>query len=368
MVPQLQARAWRECQANAIIAQWDLLASQAAEPNPFYESWYLLPSLRALDPDNRVELLWFEVDGKLAGIMPIRRHLTYYGYPLPHLRNWVHDNCFCGQPLVARGMEARFWRAVLAWCDAHTGSSLFLHLMQMPASGALHDALKVVLRAEQRGAATVMAEERALIATDLAPADYFEASLTGKKRKELRRQFRRLAEEGELTVERIRGAQGIADWTHAFLELEARGWKGRAGSSLVTDPANAALFRDSLAGAAARGRLERLALMFNGQPIAMLATFLTAPGAYSYKTAFDEDFARFSPGVLLQREALALVEDPQIDWIDSCAAPDHAMIDHIWRERRAIARQSIAIGGPLRRQAFRLLAQRETGRPLEGIA
>lgn len=366
--PLLQARAWRECQANALVTQWDLLATQAAEPNPFYESWYLLPSLRALDPDNRVELLWLEIGGKLAGIMPVRRHLTYYSYPVPHLRNWVHDNCFCGQPLVARGMEAQFWHAVLDWCDTHAGSSLFLHLMQLPASGALHDALKSVLAADQRSAATVLAEERALISTTLAPAEYFEASLTGKKRKELRRQFRRLAEEGELTVTRSRSAEGIADWTHAFLELETRGWKGRAGSSLASDPATAALFRDSLAGAAARGRIERLALLFNGQPIAMLATFLTAPGAYSYKTAFDEDFARFSPGVLLQREALSLLEDPRIDWIDSCAAPDHAMIDHIWRERRAIARQSIAIGGSVRRQAFRLLAERETGRPLEGIA
>ena len=99
-----------------------------------------------------------------------------------------------------------------------------------------------------------------------------------------------------------------------------------------------------------------------------LATFLTGLGAYSYKTAFDEAYARFSPGVLLQREALSLVEDPQISWIDSCAAPDHAMIDHIWRERRAIARHSIAIGGPWRRQAFRMLAQRETGAAPEGIA
>lgn len=365
---QLQARPWRECQANAIVAQWDILATQAAEPNPFYESWYLLPSLRALDPDNRVELLWLEIDGALAGIMPVRRHLTYYGYPLPHLRNWVHDNCFCGQPLVARGMEAQFWRAVLAWCDKHSGSSLFLHLMQMPASGVLHDALKAVLAGDRRSAATVMAQERALLATELAPADYFEASLGGKKRKELRRQFRRLAEEGALTVTRSRNAHGIDDWTHAFLQLEASGWKGRAGSSLATDPANAALFRDSLAGAATRGRLERLALLLDGQPIAMLATFLTAPGAFSYKTAFDEAYARFSPGVLLQREALSLVEDPQISWIDSCAAPDHAMIDHIWRERRAIARHSIAIGGPWRRQAFCLLAQRETGRAPEGIA
>ena len=102
-------------------------------------------------------------------------------------------------------------------------------------------------------------------------------------------------------------------------------------------------------------------------PIAMLATFLTPPGAYSYKTAFDERYARFSPGVLLQRENLAILERGDIAWSDSCAAADHPMIDHIWRERRPIGRLSIAIGGGLRRALFSRLAAAELGRKPSGI-
>ena len=60
----------------------------------------------------------------------------------------------------------------------------------------------------------------------------------------------------------------------------------------------------------------------------MLATFLTPPGAFSFKTTFDEAFARFSPGVLLQRENLELLARPSIEWTDSCADMDHPMIDH----------------------------------------
>ena len=85
------------------------------------------------------------------------------------------------------------------------------------------------------------------------------------------------------------------------------------------------------------------------------------------KTAFDERFARFSPGVLLQRENLAILERPDIAWTDSCAAADHPMIDHIWRERRAIARLSIAIGGPLRRMLFACLVAAELRRRPAGI-
>ena len=94
----------------------------------------------------------------------------------------------------------------------------------------------------------------------------------------------------------------------------------------------------------------------------MLATFLTPPGAYSYKTAFDEEYARFSPGVLLQRENLAVLDRPDIVWSDSCAAADHPMIDRIWREKRGVGRLSIAIGGILRRAAFSQFVRAETAR------
>lgn len=367
--PVLQARNWRECESAGFVARWDALALAANQPNPFYESWYLQPSLRALDPDNRVELLVLEEDGgALLGLMPICRPARYYGYPLPHVRNWVHDNCFCGQPLVAAGMETAFWRALLQWCDGHAGMGLFLHLRQMPGYGPLHQALKAELARQQRPAATVLSEERALLATDLSAEDYLLAAIGAKKRKELRRQHRRLGEEGVLAVERTRSAEGLAQWTASFLDLETRGWKGRAGSALADHPANARLFADALVGAAGHNRLERLSLTLDGTPIAMLATFLTPPGAYSFKTAFDEGYARFSPGVLLQCENLALAGDPDIAWIDSCAAPDHAMIDHLWRERRLIAHHSIAIGGMVRQQLFTLLARRETGQKPQGLS
>ena len=114
------------------------------------------------------------------------------------------------------------------------------------------------------------------------------------------------------------------------------------------------------------GRLERLSLTLDGRPLAMLATFLSPPGAFSYKTAFAEDFARFSPGVLLQRENLAILERPEIAWTDSCAQADHPMIDHLWRERRTVGRLSIAIGGPLRRAAFHRFVRAEMARNPSG--
>jgi len=355
---------WQALEAE--VSAWDKLALDAAEPNPFFESWYLLPSLRHLPETEHVRFLRFEHDGLLAGLMPVVRDWRYYGRPLPNMASWLHPNCFCGVPLVARGSEAAFWRALLDWADREAGAALFLHLRGIVLGGPLHAALQAVAELQGRQVALVHDEARAMLASDLSPDAYLEASLTGKKRKELRRQASRLADEGAVRFERRSGQADLDAWCDAFLDLERKGWKGNAGSALACSDATAALFRESLRGAAERGRLERLALLLDDQRIAMLVTFLTAPGAYSFKTAFDENYARFSPGVLLQRENLAVLERPEIAWTDSCAASDHPMIDHLWRERRHVGRLSVAIGGRARRAAFRLLARAETGRRSPG--
>ncbi len=359
--PKLRELCWTELDDPTFLGGWTALAATASEPNPFFESWYLLPSLRALDLQKRVRILVLEAAGIPLALMPIARSMAYYGHPLPHLRNWTHANCFLGCPLVAQGAEIAFWQGLIDWADENAGYALFFHLVHLPLSGRLHHALRDLLAEQGRAAALVFREERALLASNGSAETYLEQALSGKKRKELRRQHKRLAEAGTLHFTRQLGQADLDRWIADFLRLEAQGWKGKAGSALACADDTTALFREALAGASAAGRLERLSLALDGRPIAMLANFLCPPGAFSYKTAFDERYARFSPGVLLQRENLALLDHEQIDWCDSCATADHPMIDHIWRERRAIGRISFGIGGAARQTVFRQIARLETG-------
>lgn len=344
----------------AFLAAWERLVGRATEPNPFFEPWFLVPSLEQWGANNGVTVkAWFH-DGRLTGLMPIVRSAKYYGHILTHATGWLHANAFCGVPLVVAGLEEEFWRAMLAHFDRMARRALFLHLPLLPSGGPLDAALERVLAGPRRVHYRVAEQQRAFLTGDMGAQAYLEEAMSAKKRKELRRQHNRLAEEGTLAFERLEGDEGLAEWTAEFLALEAAGWKGEAGSALASAPDTAALFTQSLAGAAAAGRLERLALRLDGRAIAMLANFITPPGAYSFKTAFDEDYARFSPGMLLQLENLALLERADVAWADSCAVEGHPMIERLWRDKRPMVSRNIAIGGPLRRAAFRLLMAYET--------
>jgi hypothetical protein len=67
-------------------------------------------------------------------------------------------------------------------------------------------------------------------------------------------------------------------------------------------------------------------------------------GAWFWKIAYDESAARASPGVQLTLDLTQwLLRERDRAWCDSCATPDHAMIDHIWRERLNLCDLMIAL-------------------------
>lgn len=344
----------------AFLSEWVSLISSAGEPNPFFEPWFLLPSLRQCDAAAEVRVMAWYRKGRLAGLLPMLRSSAYYGRPVSHARGWLHPNAFGGVPLIAAGYEDAFWRDMLAHFDRLPRRALLLHLPLLPEDGPAHAALGRVLAGSDRAHYVAAQESRALLTGETSAEVYLASAMSAKKRKELRRQHNRLAEEGALAFERLGGDEGLEAWTAEFLALEAAGWKGEACSALASAPDTEALFIEVLAGAAKSGRLERLALRLDGRAIAMLVNFITPPGAFSFKTAFDEEYARFSPGMLLQLENLALLKRPEVAWADSCAAEGHPMIERLWRDKRRMVSRNIAIGGLFRRTLFRLLMAWET--------
>ena len=347
--------------SDDLAAAWDGLAEEASEPNPFAERWCLQPALHLLDSDRRVRLLFVRGgdDGPLIGAMPLAPAAHYGRLPLRHVAGWAHHNHFHGAPLVRAGFEHLFWSVLLGWCDAADWAHTMLHVPRLCEDGPLHRALADVAAMRGGMAIVVHHEERALLESDLTPAAYWDAAVRAKKRKELRRQASRLAEQGPVAFRRWAADEPLAPWIDAFLALEARGWKGRARSAIASQDDTAAWFRAILSGAAEAGRLDMRALDLDGRPLAMLINFLCPPGGFSFKTAFDEDYARFSPGVLLQQANLDLLDDARIAWVDSCAAPGHPMIDSVWRERRRLAWVNIPLSGRGDRLRFAALARAE---------
>ena len=105
------------------------------------------------------------------------------------------------------------------------------------------------------------------------------------------------------------------------MKLEAAGWKGREGTAFDCDPALRQFFHELIDGGFDRGAIEMFGLFQKGEPLAIKLNILSGTGGFSYKIAYDERFAKLSPGVQLEMDHLQHFQASGRKWIDSVPLP-----------------------------------------------
>jgi CelD/BcsL family acetyltransferase involved in cellulose biosynthesis len=320
------------------------LAARALMPNVFYEPAFMAASAPVFGRDVMAGLVWRRgAPQRLIGFFPVAIERRRYGVPVPVLVGWTHPYGPLGMPLIDRDSSEA---AVAGWLDhlaAAADLPKFLLMPYLPAPGAA--AFEAALARRKGRRAEFAYHLRAMLRPDNGRTGYLDIAVAPRKRKELRRQRKRLAELGTVTTEGA-GAPPQLDAALAdFLALEASGWKGRAGTAARHDDAIRRFVEQAVTALAAEGKAGVARLTLDGRPIAAIVTLRSAGGAWCWKIAYDEAFARCSPGVqLLLDVTQGLLDDPAIMRADSCATPDHPMIDHIWRERLVLADWLVSVG------------------------
>jgi CelD/BcsL family acetyltransferase involved in cellulose biosynthesis len=340
-----------------IVPAWDVLTRETLEPNVFYESWALLPALEVLAPEDQVSVLlvWSDTSHtRLTGLFPLVQQHTYEKFPACHWLNWLHPHCPLGTPLVHKQYAIETLKALFNWLHEHSGALAF-SLNKVPADGEFAHYLR--LCAQQYGCLVNERDtwERALLKADTSGKDYVTTHQRKKKRKEYSRLYRRLADLGKVEFQALLPGQGqgLSDWIRDFLHLEEKGWKGRALTAMSCAYGERDFAENLIRNAAAHGQLMMLRLLLDGKPIAIKLNLSSAThGSYALKIAYHEDYAMYSPGVLLELENIyRTLDDTPLEWMDSCAIPNHPMIDHLWSERRKMVN-------------FHLSTQRVLSKPL----
>ena len=321
--------------------QWEDLAANALEPNPFYEPWMLLPALECFAQPGEVEVAVAWKDGRLAALLPVQRVGRYRSLPLRALRAWRHRHCLLSTPLVRADGAAQTLAAFLGGLRAGLGrSALLLELAYVPVGGPFHNALQAA------GSQPYIDNEyeRALLIKGGDAESYIKSALSRHLRQELRRRERRLAELGAVTHATMQ-AGDAERWVDDFMRLEAAGWKGREGSALACSEANRRFAAEVFAAGVQRGRLHMVGVDLDGRPLARCCSFLAGEGSFAFKTAYDEAFSRYSPGVIAEVDRIRRFHElPGLQWMDSYTAPDNDVLNAVWQGRRRIARFTIATG------------------------
>jgi CelD/BcsL family acetyltransferase involved in cellulose biosynthesis len=331
---------------NSTLVSWRALAGRAAEPNPFFEPEFLLPQARAMGQVEAIELLTLvDAGGEWRACVPLYRPSRWHRIPIRGVAPWRgHEHYgLLGTPLIDREAPAATVEELVAAIEEmtpRTGCSV-LDWLSDPAAGGI----ATTIRDSSPRPLEFERFDRALVRRR-PEGDYEELTLSSKKRRELRRQRRKLGEQlgGEPeTIDRGADPTAAAD----FVAFERRsGGAARNQRLIAENPDHQEFFEEACAGFAAAGRLQMLELRCGGETVAAKCNLRAGNTVFMLKIAYDARFSSLSPGILLELDTLKYFhEQTDAQIMDSCATDSNRMINSLLPDRRTIVSYALSRPG-----------------------
>ena len=342
--PALLAETLSPRQVGEIEADWRELETRTLEPNAFHAADFLLAACQHVRDGAAPHLIaiWepanLPAQRRLVGLFPFQKPRSDWSGSL--LRGWTHPFVGFSAPLVDRVNTDAIIMAALDHLHRNFPEMTAICLGGLATHGPIAAAVARVTTAQGTLLSRLGHLQRATLA---------EGQLKSLARpagaKKLRQLRRRLSEAGTLDFAVAATYSEVRAATEDFLVLEAKGWKGARGSALLQDPDTSNFVRTMVWSAARHDHVRIASLSLDGRIIASVIMLVAQDTGYLWKIAYDEDFARFSPGVLLiEQFSQQLLTDKTVALVDSCAGEGYAMIEGLWSGRRAICDLMIGLG------------------------
>lgn len=332
------------CQLETLVPAWHRLVERGAWRNPCYEPEFLIPLVKQKTNDN-ARVLIIEApnaggeSGDLLGLVPLVDR-PFYHLPFRCAHAWRPDESFDATPLLdTRHAESAFQTMLTALGNEG------VRLLAFDTVSASADFEALISNACSANRISVFRRDCYSRAA-LRPAGDADAYLTNElsksRRKKAQRLLQNLGQCGEVRFEQSNDSSDANQWAQAFIDLEASGWKGRAGTAIANRADSLAFFLEMVDRFATRDAIRFGKLTLDGTPIAILANIGSGNHVSAYKTAFDERFADYSPGFLLEMQNIRWLHQSECTLCDSCTDPNNELINRLYTDRLPF--QNIVLG------------------------
>jgi len=311
----------------ALEKHWRALAASLSKPaliHDFDWQWSYLDHLSS-DPESIVYISFFANDQAVA-IFPLSRVRRSVG----RLRLWLwelpkHPHLVLGDMLVAQEWSrSDLIRRLLQTLDER---------LDLPWDGLhFHNMLE-----DSMARHLLLSESPALVHLEkTGQSMYFQcgnletalANCSKRFKQNLRRQSRKLAQQGTVSLTLARqGTELDAAFTE-FLRLESSGWKGRNGkaSAIACHPRLLGFYRELKDRFAANNACLIALQKLNGIAIAAQLCFLSGSTLYIQKIAYDEAWKAEAPGNQLLLKVLEhACDNPAISHVSLITGPAWAV-------------------------------------------
>jgi hypothetical protein len=340
----------------------DFLSNRAIEQNVFFTGRFLAPAMPRLE-DRVIRLAVIrdqsEQRSRLRFLMPFSIEKPGFSIGATIIRAWSNPFGPLGTPLLdAEDAAETISNLYEALAAPSAGLPPVLVLPDIRLNGKFAQLARAVAIGENLPLTVTDTFSRPMLESLLDGPTYLREAVSSQHLRELKRQWNNLAKQGALVYNVARQPDEIRLRMEEFLVLEASGWKGRERSAMVMDRFRAAFAREAVNNLAEADSVRIHTLDLDGKAIATVIVLLMAGEAFAWKTAYDERYAKYSPGKLLVAELTEWhLDDANIIRSDSCAVPDHPVMSRLWQEREEMGTLVIGLAQNRDRDVRQVAAQ-----------
>jgi CelD/BcsL family acetyltransferase involved in cellulose biosynthesis len=339
---------------NGIAAEWADLTRRAS-PNVFMDPAALTAAHETKFAKVCVLLAWDEgaVQRKLVGVWALRTRKLAPFWPA-WLEALPYNYAFLSSPVIDPAFIDDVVPEFFAAIRKNPVLPNVINLQSFNAESPDYDAIVKALAARGGEQLRFCENARPFVTRE------FGVKRSGSTRKKLRQDWNRLSGLGAVDIVNDRTPGAVSEAFEAFLALELDSWKGDRGTALLCDEKDAAFVRRLIGSLAEQHNASVALLRIGGRAIAAQVLMYCGTTAYTWKTAFHADYAKYSPGALLiDKVTEELFSTSGIDAIDSCAA-EGSFMAQLWAGRRNMVDFLIDLG-PGKSVGFRIEAMRQVG-------
>ncbi|MEM8540210.1 MAG: GNAT family N-acetyltransferase [Pseudomonadota bacterium] len=324
-----------------ILPTIDRVADYCVEPNIFFAPRFCVPAMPRLD-DRQVRLMVLQDSddqhSETRFLMPFTVEKPGFSVGPDIVRAWSNHYGPFGVPLIERREASQIIEDLLGTIAMPSVNlPKIIAFPDIAANSPVISLIRAIALSNGLPMAMTKPTERPVLNATKDVEHYFRDGLGGHHRRDVGRLWRKLERQGTLRYDIARSVDDIRAQMEEFLLLENAGWKGRQRTSLAADRYRAAFAREAINSLAEVDKCRIHTITLDDKVIASLIVFVDGSNAWTWKTTFDEEYRPYSPGKLLMVCATeAILDDPNIQFADSCAPEGHSMMGHLWQERREI--------------------------------
>jgi CelD/BcsL family acetyltransferase involved in cellulose biosynthesis len=316
------------------ISDWKYLESRAVEANAFLSPNFVIPAIRYLENNSKVNILTIYKKSpgspELVGVFVFKLCNFSKLSPFPHISAFHSRHSFLSGILADQLYAPEVVKLIFQYLFNSYRQSHLIVFEEHPAEGPMSEIVKNV--ASQLGMVWLPFSQwdRSI----LYPSQLDEEGtkhLSKRLLKNFKYYMRGLSEQGNVNWEIIQRNQISPANIDTFLRLENMGWKGKAHTSLYSQPNHLIFFRKMIQNFSEDGRAFFTELRLNDMVIASTSNLIAGNAGFAFKIGWDESYAKYSPSTLNEIMLLKCKETSfkQLKYIDSGTSED-SYINRIW--------------------------------------